>query len=108
MAEYDGKLAGYLRLHYLGQKIPYIGLILVELEHRDLGIGRAILKYLNEYLCFRGYRILLSSTVVIEPEPQEWHRKMGFEECGVITGINQDGTGELFFRKKIVPNDHKP
>lgn len=31
---------------------------------------------------------------------EAWHRHMGFEECGFITGIN-DGVGELFLRKAL-------
>jgi len=36
---------------------------------------------------------------VDEPEPQAWHRHMGFVECGIINGINENGIGEVFFRK---------
>jgi len=26
---------------------------------------------------------------------------MGFEECGMINGLNQGGIGEVFFRKTL-------
>jgi len=38
---------------------------------------------------------------VDEPEPQAWHRRVGFSECGVLTGINEGSVGELFFRRRL-------
>jgi len=26
---------------------------------------------------------------------------MGFEECGIVNGVNQKGVGEIFFRKAL-------
>ena len=44
---------------------------------------------------------LYSSSQVDEPPPQAWHRHMGFQECGIIAGINEGGVGEVFFRKAL-------
>jgi len=52
-------------------------------------------------LCDQGFDVLYSSSQVDEPKPQAWHRHMGFEECGVINGINQGDIGEIFFRKRL-------
>ena len=43
----------------------------------------------------------MSSSQADEPEPQTWHRAIGFEECGIISGLNEGGIGEIFFRKKL-------
>jgi hypothetical protein len=32
---------------------------------------------------------------------QEWQRKIGFQECGIIAGISQGGIGEVFFTKPL-------
>jgi L-amino acid N-acyltransferase YncA len=101
VAETSGHLVGYLRFQYIWEKLPYIGLIYVDPEHRYGGVGHSMLKYLEDYLRLRSYRVLLSSSMVDEPEPQEWHRKMGFQECGFLTGISESGIGEVFFRKSI-------
>jgi hypothetical protein len=45
--------------------------------------------------------MLYSSSQADEQGPQEWHLHMRFEECGLIAGINNDGVGELFFRKRL-------
>jgi len=103
VAELNGQLVGYLRLEFLWSKVPYIGLIVVAEGHRRRGIGRAMLEFVETHLRARGHKMLLSSSQVNEPEPQAWHRAMGFEECGFIAGINESGIGEVFFRKTWNP-----
>ena len=101
VVELAGQAIGYLRLEYIWGKIPYIGLIWLEPAHRGRGIGRAVLQFLEAHLRDRGYPFLLSSSQVNEPEPQAWHRAVGFRECGIIAGINDGGIGEVFFRKEL-------
>lgn len=102
VAEVEGQNVGYLRLEYLWLKIPYIGLIFVQQEYRRQGIGRAILGFLEAFLRSRRHKALLSSSQVDETLSQEWHRAMGFEECGILAGINENGIGEVFFRKSLI------
>jgi ribosomal protein S18 acetylase RimI-like enzyme len=84
-------------------KIPYIGLILVLPKYRRQGIGRAMLKFVERKLRKKWHKVLLSSSQANEPYPsQAWHRAMGFEECGIISGINEKGIGEVFFRKSLL------
>jgi predicted GNAT superfamily acetyltransferase len=101
VAELAGEHAGYLRLEYLWSSVPYIALIGVVEQRRGQGVGRAMLDFLEAHLRGAGYRLLMSSSQVNEPEPQAWHRHMGFEECGILTGINAGGVGEVFFRKAL-------
>jgi ribosomal protein S18 acetylase RimI-like enzyme len=102
LAEFGGRIVGYLRLEYLWMKIPYIGLVFVLPGHRRRGIGRAMLRFLERYLRKTNRTVLLSSSQVNEPIPsQAWHRAMGFEESGIVNGINQNGVGEVFFRKAL-------
>jgi len=101
IAEREGKIIGYLRVEYLWSRIPYIALILVQDEYRHQGVGKALLESLQAFLRGRGYRLLLSSSQADEPESQRWHRATGFEECGILTGINEKGIGEIFFRKQL-------
>jgi ribosomal protein S18 acetylase RimI-like enzyme len=101
VAEVAGERAGYLRLEYLWSSLPYIALIGVVEQHQRQGIGRAMLDFLEAYLRGAGHSVLMSSSQVNEPEPQAWHRHMGFEECGILAGINPGGVGEVFFRKAL-------
>ncbi|MHA3963798.1 MAG: GNAT family N-acetyltransferase [Candidatus Thorarchaeota archaeon SMTZ1-45] len=101
IAELDGQPIGYLRLEYLWSNIPYIGMVFVNDDYRIEGIGRKILAFLEDYLRSRGHDVLYSSSQVNEPESQAWHRSVGFVEAGIISGINEGGIGEVFFRKPL-------
>ena len=101
VAEKAGQLVGYLRLDHLWSFVPYIALIWVVEDQRQQGVGRAMLRYLENVLCEQGHTALYSSSQANEPEPQAWHRYVGFEECGFIAGINGAGIGEIFFLKEL-------
>jgi GNAT superfamily N-acetyltransferase len=101
VAEQSGIPIGHLRLEYLWSKIPYIGLIRLLEPWRRRGTGKALVLFVAERLRGGGYDYLYSSSQADEPEPQNWHRHIGFEECGVITGINPGGVGEIFFRMRL-------
>ena len=100
LAEWSGKRVGYVRLEYLWSIVPYIALIQVLPEYRRQGVGKALLRFIETFLREAGHEALYSSSQADEPEPQAWHRYMGFEECGFIAGIN-DGIGEVFFSKSL-------
>ena len=101
VAEVDSTSAGYLRIEYLWSSTPYISLIHVLESYRKQGVGRALLAFVEGSLRSQGHSALYSSSQVDEPPPQAWHRHMGFQECGVIAGINEGGVGEVFFRKTL-------
>ena len=96
----DDALLGFLQFEYLWSKVPYLALIRVLPEHRRRGVGKALLGFLEGYLTENNHPVLYSSSQADEPEPQEWHRHLGFTECGVIKEIN-DGIDEIFFRKTL-------
>ena len=101
VAEVGGQLAGYLRLEYLWSLVPYVALIWVTPEWQRQGAGRAMLTFVSEFLRQNGHDALYSSSQADEPAPQAWHRHVGFEECGIITGLNAGGVGEIFFCKRL-------
>lgn len=92
---------GYLRLERLWSRLPYIELIRVLAPYRRTGVGRALLSHVETELVAQGHDALYSSSQADEPEPQAWHRRMGFEECGMLSGVNAGGVGEVFFRKRL-------
>jgi GNAT superfamily N-acetyltransferase len=101
VAELDGTPVGYLRIELLWSLQPYVALIRVLEGYRRRGVGRALLSHLEQSLKDAGQSQLFSSCQVDEPEPQAWHRHMGFSECGIISGLNEGGVGEVFFRKPV-------
>jgi GNAT superfamily N-acetyltransferase len=102
VADRDGRPVGALQLEFLWGTLPYIALIRVEESAQRQGVGRALLDFIAAALRDAGHERLYSSSQVNEPEPQAWHRHMGFTECGIIAGINAGGVGELFFVKGLV------
>jgi N-acetylglutamate synthase-like GNAT family acetyltransferase len=100
VAEWHGNLIGSLHLEYLWSSVPYIALIYVLPEYQRQGVGRALLRFIETFLGKQGHGALYSSSQADEPEPQAWHRQVGFEGCGIIAGIN-NGVGEVFFSKKL-------
>jgi ribosomal protein S18 acetylase RimI-like enzyme len=101
IAEINGDSVGYLRIEYLWSAIPYIALVRVLAERRGKGVGKTMLRYTEEHLREKGHEVLYSSSQVNEAEAQRWHRGEGFEECGMIAGINEGGIGEVIYRKKL-------
>jgi N-acetylglutamate synthase-like GNAT family acetyltransferase len=101
LATWGTEPAGYARIEYLWSKIPYLGLIWVPEQYRRRGVGRSLLAAIERDARAAGHEFFYSSSQTDEPEPQAWHRRMGFTECGFIAGINGDGVGEVFFRKPL-------
>lgn len=101
IAESGSIPVGYARVEYLWSRLPYIALIRVRHEHQRQGVGRAILRFLERQLLEAGHGVLMSSSQADEPEPQRWHRSMGFHECGRLQGINTGDVDEIFFRKEL-------
>lgn len=100
VAEEQDIQTGFLQLEYLWSLVPYIALIKVLPEYQRKGIGKNLLKFTELFLKEKGHRAIYSSSQVNEASPQEWHRHVGFKECGIISGINK-GVGEIFFLKEI-------
>lgn len=96
-----GKPVGQLWWALLWSTIPFIDLIKIEATHQNQGLSRVLLVFFETFLREGGYDVLYSSSQMDEPGPQAWHRHMGFEECGVINGLNDGGIGEVFFRKAL-------
>ena len=114
LAEVNGNPVGYLRIEYLGLIAPSLSIIRINEEHQRRGIGTAMINFLEEYLLKHkehkvftcdGKALLYSSTEATAIESQAWPRAVGFVECGIITGCNEGGIGEIFFRKILKRND---
>ena len=100
-AESNNEVSGCLKIEYIGTHLPFISYIVIKNDFRASGVGKSMLTFLEEYLRNNGQDTLLSSTMTDALRPQKWHLKIGFVECGMLCGINDDGVGEIFFKKAL-------
>ncbi len=101
VVEVEGDIIGYARLEFIWLAIPYLALITLEEEYQGQGIGTSIVEKISHDLKAQGHSRIYTSSEIMEPEPQKFHRKCGFKECGIIAGMNDDGVGEVFFVKNL-------
>ena len=101
VAEVNNEVIGCLKIEYIWTHLPFISYIVIRKDFRSSGIGKSMLSFLENYLKKNGRSTLLSSTMTDAVNPQKWHLKMGFIECGILCGINEDGVGEIFFKKAL-------
>ncbi|WP_294172116.1 GNAT family N-acetyltransferase [uncultured Clostridium sp.] len=101
VAESNNEVIGCLKVEYIWTHLPFISYIVIKNDFRASGVGKSMLTFLEEYLRNNGQDTLLSSTMTDALRPQKWHLKMGFVECGMLCGINDDGVGEIFFKKAL-------
>ena len=102
VVEDHDKIIGYARLEFIWLAVPYLALITLNEDYQGKGIGTSIVNKLSQDLMAKGHSKLYTSSVVMEPRPQMFHRKCGFIECGIITGMNEGGIGEVFFVKSLI------
>ena len=101
VAESDSGRAGLLRLDHLWSAVPFVALVRVLPEARRRGAGRALVEAARARAREQGAPLLLSSATGGEPDALAWHRAVGFEEWGILPGLNPDGAGEVFFRSTL-------
>ncbi len=110
LAESPTKIIGYLRMNDIVFK-PYLGYIVIDAAYRSKGLGKRMLDFLESHLLKEGHDVLYSSSQADAARSQNWHRKMGFEECGIIASFNDRTAddlpssgmiGEVYFRKWLV------
>jgi hypothetical protein len=56
---------------------------------------------LENYLIENNNEQLISSSMENAKDAQAWHQHIGFKECGLISEINADNVGEVFFKKSL-------
>ncbi len=101
LVEINQSPVGYARLEFIWMTVPYFALIRIEENHQRKGVGTTLVNRILKDLKDQGHQKVYTSSEVMEPEPQEFHRKCGFMECGLIAGMNEKGIGEIFFVKKL-------
>ena len=96
------KLAGFLYFSQpFSQKSAYVELVYVAKSSRRSGIAANLLKKLESVLKVKGCSLLISSTEKTNAPSINMHKSLGFSRCGVIKGLDGEGSEELFFSKAL-------
>jgi GNAT superfamily N-acetyltransferase len=101
LAELENKPVAYARLEFIWFCKPYLALLSVEDDFQRQGIGRKLLTFIAKDLKRKGYTQLFSSTEHTALNAQLFHKAVGFTECGIIVGINENGLSEIFLEKSL-------
>ena len=101
ICEREDVRVGFLRHSFFWGTIPYMDMILILEPHRRRGAGTALFASWEARMRAKGARILMTSSSAHEGEPQEWHRRNGFERSGQLTFGRHDPSPETFFVKNL-------
>jgi ribosomal protein S18 acetylase RimI-like enzyme len=93
---------GYLRFSMFWGNIPYMDLIWVVQSHRRQGAGTAMFRFWEQDMRRCGAKLLMTSSMDNEPEPQAWHQRNGFRQSGSLTFGKVEQTPEVFFVLDLV------
>jgi ribosomal protein S18 acetylase RimI-like enzyme len=104
-AEQDGHILGYAYYAPVAMTIGTWTLwwIAVDKRTQSRGVGKALLRHVEDDVRGRGGRILLietSSTVYYEPTRQ-FYLRTGYEREATIRDYYADGDGLVMFRKRL-------
>jgi len=100
IAKVSGKPVGCLRFGLLWSVIPYIEVIWVEDRFHRRGIGRELVRCLEDHARSQGQEIIMSSSQADEPDAQAFHRSIGFRDAGALVDMRPlQSVAEVFFVK---------
>lgn len=96
VAEYDGELVGFVQgvvinhakdlMHQLTHKtntVGWVGLLYVEAEYRNLGVGRMMVKHLREHFVKNNCELIKIKVSADNPLGGRVYSKMGFYKTGL-------------------------
>ena len=101
IAEMDGEPVGFLRYSLFWGDIPYMDMIRVNEDRRRQGVGTALLRQWEADMLACGARMLMTSSVEDELEPQAWHKSHGFQPAGRIHFCPVDEVPEIFLIRPL-------
>ena len=95
----DHRAAGYLKLSSaMFFNKPFVTYLCVKSEFRREGVASKLLLGIEQHV---GWHRLFISTEEDNIAMQELLAKLGYEKCGEITRLNENGVPEWFYSKDI-------
>jgi GNAT superfamily N-acetyltransferase len=85
--------------------VPFIAQVRVLEKYRRQGVGRALLRAVEELAVAHGSIAVLSSIALRSDRAAAlgWHESMGFERFGHVEGMFPNEQAEAFFVKILEP-----
>lgn len=74
---------GILRYNLFWDNTPFCTLLYIRDDMQKNGCGKHLMKYWEDEMRDKGYKMLLTSTQVDEAA-QHFYRKIGYKECGSL------------------------
>lgn len=102
VARFKGKRCGFLRFGYFWGIIPNMEMIGVDENIQRSGLGTAMFNRWEIDMREKGAKILMTSAMSNESEPQTWDRRNGFKESGQISFGNLQTQPEMFLVKDLL------
>ncbi len=100
VAEVDGQILGWARYGLFWDNLPFLNMIYVSENHRQSGIGSALMRVWECDMAESGHSLVLTSTLSNE-DAQHFYRKLGYRDCGSLFLPGE--AEELFLMKKLDP-----
>jgi len=79
---------------------PYLHIIAVKEEFRNLGIGKKLLKHFEKVTC-KTYSKLFLVVAEFNPKAKQLYQGIGYTEVGIIPNLYKTGVTECLMMKEI-------
>lgn len=83
---------------------PYLHIIAVKKEYRGMGIGRQLLRYIEE-LCFQNSSKVFLVVADFNLEARKLYEAMGYREVGILPSLYRKGITEYLMMKVSNQNE---
>lgn len=97
----NGQKLGFLRFSLFWGDIPYMDMIRVKESHQRKGVGTSLFNFWEQEMRAKDAKILMTSSVLHETDPQTWHKRNGFKKSGQLTFGRHEPVPEVFFVKDL-------
>lgn len=88
----------WLILNGIFHSFPYIHIIAVKSEKRGQGIGKILLKFIED-LCFKKYSKLFLVVAEFNPDAKRLYENLGYSQIGEVPNLYRKGITEYLMMK---------
>jgi ribosomal protein S18 acetylase RimI-like enzyme len=89
----------WVTLNGMFRSYPYVHIIAIKKENRKQGIGKKLLKFVED-ICFKDYYTKLFLVVAdFNMEAKRLYERIGYNEIGVIPNLYREGITEYLMMK---------